>query len=286
MARIAKSFDEESNWLMIANILRYQILLLLCVSLLACEEKPGPGKQVLIKNNIGNKIIDSYWLYLPTHYNANRKWPIILFLQGQGVISRDPSTCKDDGPVLYRNSSVGSLVNEFIIVNPHMKIGPIEERQWTQYSSTLIDIVKGVSKKYSGDSSRFYLTGLSLGGSGTWGIAKSHPDFFAAIVPISGALFCDSDCDNLVNQNIWIIHNQGDNSVSYSYPADAVGLLEQKHAMKFLHITTTHLPTDTLKVASHIFSLTKNNGHDAWTATYKSPGLYKWLLLKQLNKRQ
>ena len=276
---------ENRNGSLTANSPSYHVLILFLATLLACEENPGPGKQVLVKNSIGNKIIDSYWLYLPTHYNAHRKWPIVLFLQGQGVISRDPSTCKDDGPVLYRNSSVGSLVNEFIIVNPHMKIGLIEERQWTQYSSTLIDIIKSVSKNYNGDSSRFYLTGLSLGGSGTWEMAKSHPDFFAAVVPISGALFCDSDCASLVNQNIWIIHNEGDNNVSYTYPADAVRLLEQKHAMKFFHISTIDLPTDTLKGAGHIFSLTKNNGHDAWTDTYTSPDLYNWLLSKQLNKR-
>lgn len=262
------------------NILGHQFIILVLVTLLACEENPGPGKQVLVNNKIGNKIVDSYWLYLPTHYDENRKWPIILFLQGQGVISRDPSTCKDDGPVLYRNSSVGSIVNEFIIVNPHMKIGPIEERQWAQYSSTLIDIVKGVSKKYNGDSSRFYLTGLSLGGSGSWGIAKRHPDFFAAVVPISGAVSCDSYCENLVNQNVWVIHNQGDNNISYSYPADAIELLEQEYSMKFFHISTTHLPTDTLKGASHIFSLIKKNGHDAWTDTYTSPDLYSWLLSK------
>jgi predicted peptidase len=257
-------------------------LLIILIFILGCQENPSAGKQVLVKNTIGNKVIDSYWLYLPSHHTATRRWPVILFLQGQGVISSDPSTCKDDGPVLYLNSAVGSLVNEFIIINPHMKIGKLEERQWSQFSSTLVEIVKDVSKTYSGDSTRFYLTGLSLGGSGTWGIAKRNPDFFAAIVPISGALSCDSDCDRLENQSVWIVHNEKDNSISYSYPDDAVKQLEQMHQLKFLRISTTRLPKDSLKTLNHIFSLTKNSGHDAWTAAYKSPDLYNWLLSRQL----
>jgi predicted peptidase len=260
-------------------------LILLFLLLLGCEERPGPGKQVLVKNNVGNKIVDSYWLYLPSHYNANRKWPVILFLQGQGVISRDPSTCKNDGPVAYRNSAVGSLVNEFIIVNPHMKIGQIEERQWPQYSSTLIEIVNDVSRKYNGDSSRFYLTGLSLGASGTWGIAKSNPDFFAAIVPISGALACNSGCENLVNQNIWIIHNKKDNNISYTYADEAVRQMEQMYETEFLHINTTHLPNRDFKSVRNVFSLSESSGHDAWSDAYTSPDLYNWLLSKQRIKR-
>ena len=260
---------------------RCLFLVLIFILLLACTESPAPGKQVLVKNNTGNRIIDSYWLYLPSDYTAQRKWPIILFLQGQGVISSDPLTCKEDGPIHYRNSPVGSLINEFVIVNPHMKIGQLEERQWPQYSSTLIEIVKNISKTYNGDSTRFYLTGLSLGGTGTWEIAKRNSNFFAAIVPISGALNCDSDCDKLVNQNIWIIHNQKDNNISYTYPDDAVKQLEQMSGVDFLHISSNQLPKDSANV-KHILSLTKKSGHDAWSDAYSSPHLYKWLLSKKL----
>jgi predicted peptidase len=264
------------------QIISGRFCLILLIVPLACSETPVPGKQVLVKNELGNKVVDSYWLYLPSNYDENRKWPIILFLQGQGVISRDPITCKNDGPVFYRDSHVSSLINEFIIINPHMTIGQIEDRQWPLYSSTLLEIVKSVSTSYNGDTTRFYLTGLSLGGSGTWEMGKSNPDFFAAIVPISGALYCDSDCDKLKNQNVWIIHNQNDNTISHTYPVDAVEQLEKMYGVKFFRTSTTRLVDDSVKNAKHIFTLNQKSGHDAWTEAYKSRDLYRWLLSKQL----
>ena len=248
--------------------------------LIACEETPQPGKQVLVSNKFQRKIIDSYWLYLPPNYSEQKKWPIILFLQGQDGISADPATCKNEGPVAARNSTVGKLVNKFIIINPHMTVGPIEERDWSQYSGALLQIVNDVSRTYSVDSNRLYLTGLSLGGTSTWSIAKQHPNVFAAIVPISGRLSCNKDCDKLAAQRMWIIHNESDPRVSSRYSLNVVRYLEENLSVKFIQMPSVDSARKEDLLDDHLFALSQNSDHDAWTTAYNSPQLYEWLLSK------
>ena len=207
-----------------------------------------------------------------------------MFLQGQDGISYDASTCKEAGPVSMRNSSLANLVNEFIIINPHMTIGPIEEREWSQYSNTLLQIIIDVSKTYSGDSSRYYLTGLSLGGTGTWAIAKKHPEVFAAIVPIAGRLSCNKNCDKLATLPMWIIHNQQDRAVSFRYASDAVNYFEENLSVKFNRLHSVASTKNDALAGDKLFALPQSTDHDAWTKAYNSVQLYQWLLSKRKGK--
>lgn len=254
------------------------------IILISCKESPAPGKQVLVENRFDKKAIDSYWLYLPPQHSKQKKWPIIMFLQGQDGISSNPSTCKEAGPVSIRNSSLANLVNEFIIINPHMTIGPIEEREWSQYSNTLLQIIMDVSKTYSGDSSKYYLTGLSLGGTGTWTIAKKHPEVFAAIVPISGRLSCNKNCDKLATLPMWIIHNQQDGSVSFRYASDAVNYFEENLSVNFTRLYSVTSTKNDALAGDHLFALPESTDHDAWTKAYSSSQLYTWLLSKKKDR--
>ena len=67
-------------------------------------------------------------------------------------------------------------------------------------------------KEYNVDSTRFYLTGLSQGGHGTWAIAANHPDLFAAIAPVCG--WGDEEiAKKLTKMPIWAFHGDADKSV-------------------------------------------------------------------------
>ena len=265
--------------------------LLFCVIgiliLSGCSNGPSPGKQVFITEGVSSSMVEGFWLYLPKTYDENKKWPVILFLQGSDGASPNPRTSKDAGPVKYalRNSKQLSqtpfLADSFIIINPHMNTGPIEKRQWYQYSKTLVQIVDDVTKKYAGDQRRIYITGLSRGGHGSWGVVKNYPNKFAAVVPIAGEISCMNDCEKISDVPMWIIHNHKDRNVDYDYSLGVVEFMENKLDKPFQRISTTSLNQNQLK-SKFIFSSLEQEGHDAWSAAYSSPSLYLWLLDKKL----
>lgn len=265
--------------------IRYLLIVIFVLLQAGCTQKPTAGKQVLITKGWSNKIVDAYWLYLPRNYDSSKTWPVILFLQGGHGVSPNPETSKNDGPAKYallnnEEFSEKSLVSDtFIIINPHMQVGPSEKRQWYQYPATLAEIVDDVVETYSGDPKKVYLTGLSRGGIGSWELAKKLPLKFAAIVPIAGRITCNKDCGEVSEIPQWIIHNTGDPVVEFDYSNNAVAFIEESYQRDFLRLSGLEL--DEVQLSEDlIFSAIDAEGHDAWNLAYKSQDLYKWLLAK------
>jgi predicted peptidase len=118
--------------------------------------------------------------------------------------------------------------------------------------------------KYKVDKQRVYLTGVSLGGYGTWSMARRFPDYFAAIVPICGG-GSRSRLERLKNMPIWVFHGAKDETVS---------------------IKESERMVDALKAldGNVRFTVYPETGHDAWTETYNNPKLYEWLLEQKRSK--
>jgi len=116
---------------------------------------------------------------------------------------------------------------------------------------------------YKVDRDRVYLTGLSMGGFGTWALAAAHPERFAAIVPICGG-GNPADAGRLKDLPIWVFHGAKDRAVP----------LERSEVM-----------VNAIRKAggSPKFTVYPEAGHDSWTGAYTDPELYKWLL-KHLRK--
>lgn len=266
------------------KILKPLGLLVLLGLLIGCSEKPIPGKQVLITEGFPNKVLDAYWLYLPKSYTEKRMWPLILYLQGGDAAAGPyPKTVKDGGPVNYilrqRNEV---LPDSFVIINPHMRPGTREQRQWYNNADGLIHIINQAIEQNNVDPNRIYLTGLSRGGHGTWGVAKRHPDKLAAIAPIAGAITCKTNCEKLEDLPIWIIHNDGDPVVDYEYPVKTVNYLETELGRSFLK--TTSLNVGNISQSNSIFTTFDSNDHGgADVKVYTSPIFYRWLLSKSKN---
>jgi len=262
-------------------------ILTLGVSIFAsCDRSPAPGQQILITEGLSIRVVDAYWLYLPRNYDQNKeKWPIILFLQGGYGVSPNPNTSKSDGPSKFallhaQKSDAKSIVADtFIIVNPHMRVGPKEKRQWYQYPKTNEQVLQDIIEQYNGDPDRIYLTDLSRGGHGSWELAKILADQFAAIVSIAGRIRCSEDCGNSLDLPLWIVHNTCDEEVDFDYAEDAVEVIENKYGQKFMRTETVHLKQPAL-TQERIFTALHREGHDAWNETYNSIFLYKWLLCK------
>lgn len=201
-----------------------------------------------------------------------------MFLQGgDAAASPNPNTVKNGGPIYYIARQQKSLPDSFIIVNPHMRTGSMENRQWFNNADGLVQIINQTIQQYSADPDRIYLIGQSRGGHGTWGVAKRFPEKFAAIVPIAGAITCKSNCEKITDLPMWIIHNDGDPVVDYEYPQTTVNYFESELGRSFLK--TADLANGNINKSKSILTTFDSDEHGgAGSKAYASPILYDWLL--------
>ena len=209
-----------------------------------------------------------------------------MFLEGgDASASPNPNTVKNGGPINYMLKQQKTLPDSFVIINPHMRTGTMEQRQWFKNADGLIQIIDQTIKHNSVDPNRIYLTGRSRGGHGTWGVAKKFPEKFAAIVPIAGALTCRSDCSKVADVPMWIFHNYGDPVVKYEYPQKTVNYLEREFGKSFLK--TSNLDIDHgMRKSKSIFTTFDSNKHGgAGAKAYSSTELYDWLLINKKDSK-
>src|SRR5712672_346768 len=119
------------------------------------------------------KIEINYLLFLPKGYEASaqKRWPLMLFLHGAGERGTNVWKVTTHGPP--------KLITErpdfpFILVSPQCPEGQV----WS--NDVLLGLLDEITRKYDVDLSRIYLTGLSMGGYGTWSLGLAYPEKFAA----------------------------------------------------------------------------------------------------------
>jgi predicted esterase len=193
----------------------------------------------------------NYLVYLPPEYSssAETKWPLILFLHGAGERGDSLDMVKRNGPPKLIEEGKDF---EFIIISPQCPA-----RQWwsAELLNRLLDEVIG---KYRVDEERIYVTGLSMGGFGTWDLASEYPQRFAAVAPICGGGHPEQAWD-MRHLPVWVFHGAKDQVVT-------IGLSE---------IMVKSLKKYNNKVKYTIYP---DADHDSWTETYNNPELYEWFL--------
>ena len=206
-------------------------------------------KEKEFEKEITVKVKLKYLLYLPEGYDASsdKKWPLILFLHGAGESGDDLSRVKKHGPAKV----VANKELPFIIVSPQSP-----GRGWNP--DTLDALLADVIAANKVDSDRVYLTGLSMGGYGTWALAAAHPERFAAIAPICGGGDPRS-ANRLKDLPIWVFHGAKDPTVPIAQSETMVKALKEAGA-------------------DPKFTVYPEAGHDSWTVTYDNPEFYEWLL--------
>src|SRR5262245_46633890 len=132
------------------------------------------------QTQIIKKVGLNYWLYLPPDYESRDKWPLVMFLHGRGERSDDLDLVKLHG--LPKNIVEGQHF-PFVIVAPQCPI----TSYWSEQTEALNALIDHIIASYLIDINRVYLTGLSMGGTGTWFLAGRFPEKFAAIAPICGS---------------------------------------------------------------------------------------------------
>ena len=179
-----------------------------------------------------------------------------MFLHGAGERGDNLDRVKVHGPPKLVEQGKAM---EFIIVSPQCP----RETIWND--ELLITLLNDVVKRHHADETRLYLTGLSMGGYGTWSLGLTHCDRFAAIAPICGG----GDFIKAYNAGgakgkalrtlgIWAFHGAKDTVVPLSESEKMVEALK-----KFGH------PAPKLTIYP-------DARHDSWTKTYDNPELYQW----------
>jgi len=200
-----------------------------------------------------------YLFYVPEDYAKSRKpWPVVLFLHGAGERGDDLEKVKVHGPP--RLAAQGKKLS-FIGISPQCP----ERAWWTSEVDVLKALLDDIAAKYNVDENRVYLTGLSMGGFGTWALAIDQPTRFAAIAPICGK-GDPAKVAVLKDVPTWVFHGAKDNVVP----------LKESQVM-----------VDALRAAggNPKFTIYPEAGHDSWTETYNSEEFWKWLLDQRRSKR-
>jgi predicted peptidase len=220
-----------------------------------------------------------FQVYVPINYTKSKPYPVILFLHGIGEGGEDG--------ILQTQVGLGPAIRQarerfpFIVVFPHARRGQL----WTGEMATLaLKTLDQTVEEFNGDPQRLYLTGISMGGFGTWYVAARAPDKFAAIVPICGFvnvkrlalpsehkdvvlednLFTESDpyvavASRISKVSTWIFYGGADPVV----PPDESRRMFQE--LKALGADVKYTEYDGV-------------GHDSWDRAYTEPDLVPWLL--------
>ena len=161
------------------------------------------GQQKPAELNRTTKVTMKYLIYLPKDYDQKDSWPVLLFLHGSGERGDNLDLVKKHGPP--KLIGAGKQF-PFIVVSPQCPNG----RWWEAVElATLLD---EIVEKYKVDQDRIYVTGLSMGGFGTWSLAEYQPNRFAAIVPICGGgeVYWS---ETLAHIPAWVFHGAKDSAV-------------------------------------------------------------------------
>jgi predicted peptidase len=190
-----------------------------------------------------------YLLFLPQRYETQAQWPTILFLHGAGERGSNLEYVKRQG--------VPKIVEEqpdfpFIAVSPQCPRG----QYWSVAS--LGYLLDEAIASYRVNPDRLYLTGISMGGYGTWRLAAAQPQRFAAIAPICGGGNPGEAC-NLKNLPVWAFHGARDTVVPLS---------ESEEMVEAVRACGGNVK----------FTVYPEAGHDSWTQTYNHPELFDWFL--------
>ena len=226
-------------------------------------QDPAPGKQVELSLKTKDGGAMPYLLYQPKNYSQDgKKVPLMLFLHGRGESDGPLSVVAKWGPP--RRLAAGEHM-KYLVVSPQCP----RESFWSNDDQQvrLLELLAHIKQTYNIDEDRIYITGLSMGGFGTWRLAADHPEMFAAAAPICGKGE-PKHAAKLTELPIWAWHGTEDRAVPYQCSVDMVDAIKAAGGTKVRFTTLAYI------------------GHFSWQAAYQSDDLYSWLDRQRASKNK
>ena len=204
-------------------------------------------------------IVLPYRIYVPEGYDAAEQYPLVLYLHGSGERG------SDNRAQTSKNSVMQTLLGEENLEKyPCIVLAPQcpEERWWGDENiPALMGLLEQMKADYSVDANRIYITGISMGGYGTWKMLEEYPFYFAAAVPICGG--GEPGLAPLFRKvPIWVFHGAKDSVVSPQSSRDMVEALQKADG----DVKYTEYP---------------RVNHNSWEKAYREAELFPWLFAQQ-----
>lgn len=247
------------------------LAILAATSLLARPRETGfLNRTVTVKG-----VAYRYVVYIPADWTSRKKWPVVLFLHGAGERG-------DDG-LAQSQVGIGGAIRfhpgrfPAVIVMPQCR----KDLRWTEpdMEAQAFTALDQSMKEFHGDPDRIYLTGLSMGGYGSWAFAAKYPEKWAATVAVCGGIrrktdpadagdpYADAAKKIGAAMPVWVFHGGDDPTVP---------------------VTESRKMVEALKALGSQVKYTEYEGigHNSWDKAYAEPELPVWLFSQRLSARR
>lgn len=220
------------------------------------EDAIPRGFQMRTHTDAENKS-SKYVIYVPQKFDPVKRPPVLMFLHGSGERGNNgiDQIMVGLGPALWKIRGNFS----FIAIFPQCETGGNWKADGPDAQRAMA-ILQTIEKEFDTDRDRVYLTGLSMGGAGSWSLAEKYPDRFAAIVPMCGRGRTE-DAKTLANARLPIWNFCGDK--------------DGEETVKFNRAMHEALMQ---AGAADRYTEYAGVGHNCWDNAYGTPELYTWLL--------
>jgi len=210
-----------------------------------------------------------YRLLKPDNYDPKEKYPLVLFLHGAGECGTDNKAQLKNSVVEFTKAENRKKFPCFLAVPqcPSMKVGWSDFRSKTpgkqpsDAARLALEMVAALQKEFSVDANRLYITGLSMGGYGTWDIVMRHPDLFAAAVPVCGG-GDPSQAEKIAKLPIWAFHGGKDTVVPPARSKEMVEAIKKAGG----EAKYTEYP---------------DVSHNSWVKAYQDADMMAWLFAQK-----
>ena len=221
-----------------------------------------------------------YVVYVPRNWTPTQRWPVILFLHGAGERGNDglrPTQVGIGTAIRFRPERA-----QAIVVFPQ---APNDERWIGAPADAAMRALDEAIAEFSGDPNRVVLTGLSLGGYGTWHLALAHPHRFASLVPVCGGIVPAGSATSV---------RQSPLTMNASDP-HAFTAQQLRHIPIWIFHgadDTVVLPSESRKMYDALraagadvrYNELAGVGHNAWDAAYGDDALWGWMFNSRLSQ--
>lgn len=210
-----------------------------------------------------------YRLFVPKTYNAAVRYPVVLFLHGageQGTNNTSQMNNNANGALVFVQGPSGTADTTYETTYPCFMIVPQTSDGWDNDRRRihLRAILAELQAAYSIDAEQLYLTGLSMGGHGSWDQLAQNPTTYAAAIPICG--WGAGNESQFKHVPLWVFHSENDGTVGVSGSDNVVNALRNNGG-------------------NPIYSRYTLGGHGSWVEAYKNPRLVHWLFAQRRGAR-
>jgi len=247
------------------------VVLLLAIPLRAGAVSVNDLEARVYNDAAGNSL--PYRLFKPKDYDPKQKYPLVLFLHGAGERGNDNAAqLRHSNPLIFVNEE-NQTKHPCFFVAPQCPRGKrwvevdwgaaahVQPKEPSDPMRLTIELLDALQKEFSLDPQRLYVTGMSMGGYGTWDIIARRPHLFAAAAIVCGGAD-ETTAPRIAHIAQWAFHGAEDNVVKVQRSRNMIAALKQAGG-------------------TPLYTEYEKGGHGIWDRAYREPELVPWVFTQK-----